>query len=180
MNVSVNCILCFNQREILEHLFFECDYSKSVWMGILNWMGGQRTIPPWTQQWFWVKQTCNSKTPKYVILKVCFVVVAYKIWGERNARLFQHKITTQESSIHTIQTVMRIHVRHTRSLFYIISYFQEICYRGIMVQMENYDGQPACWFALVLYSYLVINTVTINCQKTPLQTISIDYHHQQT
>ncbi|XP_060194897.1 uncharacterized protein LOC132624083 [Lycium barbarum] len=116
MGINGTCVLCNNQPETIEHLYFECTYSHEIWLRILQWLGWQRTILDWGREWNWVQQHSKSKNPRNV-LKACFAAVVYEVWCERNSRVFQSKTVTMDKMIHMIQTNMCIRVRENRNLF---------------------------------------------------------------
>ncbi|XP_016499657.1 uncharacterized protein LOC107818219 [Nicotiana tabacum] len=42
MTVDQDCILCNNEKETIQYLFFECSYSKALWSKLLEWPGIDR------------------------------------------------------------------------------------------------------------------------------------------
>lgn len=94
LDIAASCILCNNQPESLEHLYFDCYYSKEVWKRLLHWLGWQRRALPWAHEW--------RLAPKNVLLKACFAAVVYEIWTERNSHIFKNKSSTHVCLIHTV------------------------------------------------------------------------------
>lgn len=44
-NLNGVCVLCNDQVETTSHLFFECNFSYSVWMTCLKWVGLSSALP---------------------------------------------------------------------------------------------------------------------------------------
>ncbi|XP_075074721.1 uncharacterized protein LOC142162287 [Nicotiana tabacum] len=47
MAVDQDCILCNNEKETIQYLFFECSYSKTLWSKLLEWQGIDIPVQGW-------------------------------------------------------------------------------------------------------------------------------------
>lgn len=50
MHVEEDWVLCRTEKESIQHLFFECEYSKALWSRILVWQGMNRGVLGWEQE----------------------------------------------------------------------------------------------------------------------------------
>ena len=65
VQMSYECVFYSNTKETFEHLYFDCQVTKTLWGRMCNWMGIQRSIDDW-------------------IKTSIFVMIIYIIWRERN------------------------------------------------------------------------------------------------
>ncbi|XP_060195095.1 uncharacterized protein LOC132624311 [Lycium barbarum] len=91
LSVDDQCVFCNSAIETALHLFFNCPFSHTIWLGILQWLQWQRNILPWNEEWKWVNEQARGKHARERILKASLATVVYNIWIERNTRVFQHK-----------------------------------------------------------------------------------------
>ncbi|XP_058742706.1 uncharacterized protein LOC131615251 [Vicia villosa] len=50
-----------NEHETLEHLYFECDWTKSLWIEMLNWLGYCKSPVVWEQEKHWISAESVKK-----------------------------------------------------------------------------------------------------------------------
>ncbi|XP_048637514.1 uncharacterized protein LOC125609937 [Brassica napus] len=79
------CWFCKAAFETRDHLFFECDYSKEVWLETIKNLAGSRRIYKWLEV---VRAVVNGFQGRLVtfLFRYCFQAVAYAVWNERNLR----------------------------------------------------------------------------------------------
>ncbi|KAK9665888.1 hypothetical protein RND81_14G143300 [Saponaria officinalis] len=72
-SLANRCVLCLNDNESHEHLFFGCPYMH-----------------PWSlsRELEWAYFHCNTKRPIHRTYKAALVATVYHGWRERNARIF--------------------------------------------------------------------------------------------
>ncbi|XP_071728929.1 uncharacterized protein [Rutidosis leptorrhynchoides] len=93
------CSLCDKVNDSIRHLFFECEYSKSIWMvmkGKLLFKGLPNQIDGIVD--CLAKYPYNNKiwcTVNRIMLAAC----VYFVWNERNCRLFRIKKDLQMCSV---------------------------------------------------------------------------------
>lgn len=89
MSVDLTCILCGQEEESLNHLFFSCSFSSSIWISLC----GKCNIPSVAMNWEdtlrWMAQTFRGNSLSSLTARLMFAAVVYGIWRERNSRLFQ-------------------------------------------------------------------------------------------
>ncbi|XP_075101599.1 uncharacterized protein LOC142177038 [Nicotiana tabacum] len=90
IQVQSESVLCSTDtEETLNHLFFECNYSKTIWHKLLQWTGMQRQVRSWNEELVWLANITRSKHPRASILAFIFSATVYHVWMERNSRSFQ-------------------------------------------------------------------------------------------
>lgn len=96
------CALCLQEVETLDHLFLQCPFSRKVWFKVLRRCGWQGYAPRsddclivwWLQvhrrvvQW---RRKCFDSI---------FILVVWKLWLERNARVFRQRSSQVSAVIH--------------------------------------------------------------------------------
>lgn len=53
LNVLIGCLLCGDDVECRNHIFFTCDLSKQVWQLILQKCGLSKTAMDWSKEVKW-------------------------------------------------------------------------------------------------------------------------------
>ena len=79
------CWLCKAAFETRDHLFFECDYSKEVWLETIKNLAGCRRIYEWSDVIWAVVNGLHGRILTF-LLRYCFQTVAYAVWSEINLR----------------------------------------------------------------------------------------------
>ncbi|XP_060202516.1 uncharacterized protein LOC132630951 [Lycium barbarum] len=65
IQVPMECVMCSSQAvETMQHLFFDCTYSKYIWHTILTWLGIQKQIGTWEEEVQWLSQRVKNKRPR--------------------------------------------------------------------------------------------------------------------
>ncbi|KAF8398863.1 hypothetical protein HHK36_014727 [Tetracentron sinense] len=91
LNTS-KCCFCQNSNENLEHLFFACRFTQSIWKHILSRIRfNSRQILSWAEEVKWILKETSKGDPIDSARKLCFNASIYHIWLERNARIFQNQ-----------------------------------------------------------------------------------------
>ncbi|KAK9073221.1 hypothetical protein SSX86_007545 [Deinandra increscens subsp. villosa] len=85
------CPLCLRSYDSRDHLFFECAYSRAVWLGIRDRAGMQNTPPYWSYVIADLGPGKPSKSIKVIVARLVVSAATYFIWQERNGRLFKNQ-----------------------------------------------------------------------------------------
>ncbi|XP_019237338.1 PREDICTED: uncharacterized protein LOC109217530 [Nicotiana attenuata] len=110
INVAKECVLCTSGKdETMEHLFFECAYSKFVWDQLLQLFEINRTVGNWQEEVNWMTMKTKKRDMKWTILGNAFAATVYQIWRERNFRRFQQ--ISRESKDLVRDIVLHLHMR---------------------------------------------------------------------
>lgn len=107
MNVPAACVLCASGLDTHDHLFFECQFSRSVWVSLARRISED---PPTSlsSASTWVLSV-QSSPPHYAskILKLLLQTSIYMIWKERNHRVFSAEARTISSTKSLVDRNMR-------------------------------------------------------------------------
>ncbi|XP_020263325.1 uncharacterized protein LOC109839306 [Asparagus officinalis] len=87
-----SCCLCSGAAsESCDHLFFEFEFSKIVWNKIMKWIQFRWLSCVWNCLLEWYITSLRGKRFKQRIKRMAFNASLYRIWNERNARIFLQK-----------------------------------------------------------------------------------------
>lgn len=94
------CDLCSVSLETLDHLFFECRFSLSIWEQIKKWLGIRRSTLNSAIKW--LRREARGSSWRSRVKRVGRTV--YYIWKARNKAVFEATRTPYLSVIHQIKT----------------------------------------------------------------------------
>ncbi|XP_021858874.1 uncharacterized protein [Spinacia oleracea] len=92
INISGICELCQAADESLDHLFFDCTFSKEVWSGVLQHMEASRSVIQWELEVQWCSIKSRSTKAADIRRSIAFAETVYALWLQRNAKIFNNKI----------------------------------------------------------------------------------------
>jgi hypothetical protein len=93
------CSLCDQQPETRNHLLVVCPVAKEAYWRVLSWarcvctFGGEETVQEW-----WEHLTAMQVPRRRKGVATLFIIIAWHLWKERNARLFD-RVTTPMSGL---------------------------------------------------------------------------------
>ncbi|KAJ9536674.1 hypothetical protein OSB04_un000147 [Centaurea solstitialis] len=96
------CSLCNLQMDSHNHLFFQCTFSRQVWVQVLakiNWID----VPCSWDALVDMLSDAGSR-PKLLVQKLTIAAAVYHVWCERNRRLFQGSSMPIPKLVHTIHS----------------------------------------------------------------------------
>jgi len=79
------CPLCQNADESHAHLFFNCNWSSSLWRKTRLWLKIHHNMPSLSRATQVLQHTKKGLQPK--MRRVSLAVLVYLIWEERNRRI---------------------------------------------------------------------------------------------
>lgn len=82
----VICLLCGNQNESRDHLFFQCNFSSAIWRSIMRRLDIQNYPTAWTDILHWLPNAHRDNWKRLGLLQAWQAAI-YEIWRERNRRL---------------------------------------------------------------------------------------------
>ncbi|XP_016507467.2 uncharacterized protein LOC107825152 [Nicotiana tabacum] len=110
IQVASECVLYNSGKiETMAHLFFECQYSRTIWSTMLKWMGERHPVGFWEEEVVWLKKRTKNGRPRNSILAFLFAAVVYHTWIERNMRRFQGQKTDTKKRIRDV--VLQLHIK---------------------------------------------------------------------
>ena len=104
MNLSdMQCVLCrTNDMETKDHLFFKCNYSAECLKLVKNWVGWECLTTEMNHLVRWIQRWRETKCRKQIIV-VCLAALIYRIWQERNRRVWRSEQQSAEKTFESIR-----------------------------------------------------------------------------
>uniref|UniRef100_A0A0A9E2U6 Reverse transcriptase zinc-binding domain-containing protein n=1 Tax=Arundo donax TaxID=35708 RepID=A0A0A9E2U6_ARUDO len=85
------CALCSQHPETLDHLILGCVYSRETWFNLLHWARLQCVTPnpdaPFVE--WWLQSRKEVPKPRRESFDTMVILGAWRIWNERNGRVFR-------------------------------------------------------------------------------------------
>jgi len=107
MNVHGSCVLCDSGLDSHDHLFFKCEFSRSLWISLAGRISPNPPLSlPLASMWV---LGVHSSPPHYAskILKLLLQTAVYMIWKERNRRDFSADATSLSATKILVDRTMR-------------------------------------------------------------------------
>ncbi|XP_010695394.1 uncharacterized protein LOC104908041 [Beta vulgaris subsp. vulgaris] len=92
------CKLCGVQEESVQHLFFECEYSKSIWNAVLQYIE-LSPVNTAVGELRRVVQKARSKRSKDKLFVMLYTESLYAIWLQRNSKHSKDSILSPHAVI---------------------------------------------------------------------------------
>ncbi|XP_058782890.1 uncharacterized protein LOC131657518 [Vicia villosa] len=83
-----SCVMCTGNED-LNHLFFLCDRTKSIWQEVLPWLQEDHGTGGWEHELKWMIHRCNHKGWKSNLLKTALAETVHACWLYRNSLVFK-------------------------------------------------------------------------------------------
>ncbi|GJR83053.1 MACPF domain-containing protein CAD1 [Tanacetum coccineum] len=83
------CPLCDIQSDSHANLFFECNFSKQVWMYIQHLADMDVVLPTLTHITLHLQSLAKKRTTKSILGRLLLAASSYYVWLERNNKLFK-------------------------------------------------------------------------------------------
>ncbi|MFS7912516.1 putative transcription factor interactor and regulator CCHC(Zn) family [Helianthus anomalus] len=84
------CLLCYENIDSHDHLFFSCKFSAEVWHKVITYTDMVNVNPVWEDAINWLLARRSWKTANSIVDRLIIAAMAYNIWRERNNRLFRN------------------------------------------------------------------------------------------
>jgi hypothetical protein len=112
LDARLECYLCDQEPENIDHIITECSFSRQIWWSILMAFGvdssqvGGGTILEWWQRWRrrWIGVKRKGAD-------TLFGLVAWELWKERNARLFRNESATSAQFLAKVKQIADLWIR---------------------------------------------------------------------
>ncbi|XP_021996307.1 uncharacterized protein LOC110893509 [Helianthus annuus] len=101
------CLLCFENNDSHEHLFFECKFSAQIWCSVRDKVNMGTVDPKWIDVTNWLLARGASKSVFNYSSRLIVAASAYFIWQERNTRLFKNQTRPPDIIISLILQTVR-------------------------------------------------------------------------
>ncbi|GJW99243.1 reverse transcriptase zinc-binding domain-containing protein [Tanacetum coccineum] len=110
INIDLNllrCPLCDIQPDSHAHLFFECNFSKQVWMYIRHLTNMDVVPPTLTHITSHLQPLAKKRTAKSILGRILLASSSYYVWLERN-KLFKKARRSSEELCDIIMVIVRL------------------------------------------------------------------------
>ncbi|KAM3200108.1 hypothetical protein P3L10_032469 [Capsicum annuum] len=97
MQVQAQCVLCRKEDEIVEHLFFQCEYVAAIWNASLRWVKIHRVAMTWSSEINWSVANIRGQSAGAHVFRMMLVACVYYIWHGRNNRILRNTIVQPDS-----------------------------------------------------------------------------------
>ncbi|XP_058766783.1 uncharacterized protein LOC131640401 [Vicia villosa] len=84
---DLKCLFC-RCNEDVQHLLFECCYTKKIWETVLGWLNVNHSVQGWSEERKWLERICRSKNWRSKFVQVAIAEMIYAVWIERNKKVF--------------------------------------------------------------------------------------------
>ncbi|XP_057460090.1 uncharacterized protein LOC130750511 [Actinidia eriantha] len=84
-----NCPLCNAADESIDHLFFQCNVGKQVWLQIKYWLGITRAMNTLKAAVKWIIKEARGTGVQAKAKQIGFACTVYYLWEARNERIFE-------------------------------------------------------------------------------------------
>ena len=99
--IDGRCVLCQQQLETRDHLFFRCTYSSPLWSRLMRQLMGTHYTEVWSNISLFMSQSQLSQTQMF-LARYVLQTTLYMIWRERNSRKHGEKPRPQETLFRVI------------------------------------------------------------------------------
>ncbi|XP_075074519.1 uncharacterized protein LOC142162107 [Nicotiana tabacum] len=111
---EVNCPLCNEVEETIDHLLFKCRIAGGIWNKLLQWHGITRTSMEGQREIQWAEGKATGNNAHAQVYRLTLACAMYHIWNERNIRVFQEQQKTVEVIVS--QIVQEITIRGSKNI----------------------------------------------------------------
>ena len=101
------CSLCLNDNEDLQHLFFNCSFSKDMWDKVRDIAEIECDKWNWTELLKCLVDSCVQKNIGWVFKRLALAACVYTIWQERNGRMFKDVHRTSQEVFNNIEDTIK-------------------------------------------------------------------------
>ena len=110
------CTLCKKENETHSHLFFTCEFSKTVWEGATQWSNKNINTSNWQDVMLCIQSQCNMNKATHQLSRMTLSVTQYMIWNERNTIIFQGIHHSAQELLRQIKEIVYIRGLNTNQM----------------------------------------------------------------
>ena len=118
MDMDGLCLLCKQEQESRDHLFFSCSFSKEIWKKVLLLCGLNREVLGWIEELAWAEQRLKGKALISHVLRVGWNAFIYHVWKERNSRVFKQKEQDGDQIMEHVKFAVRYRLARLRKIVF--------------------------------------------------------------
>lgn len=114
LQVDGCCCFFHSEMETRNHLFFECNYSKTVWKEVLSLCSLQRSPRQWNFELQWPVLKLRGKALISIVLWLAWGAFFYWIWRKWNCRIFGNTRLSEKVILEKIKDAVLMSLSGTR------------------------------------------------------------------
>ncbi|XP_058774749.1 uncharacterized protein LOC131649019 [Vicia villosa] len=99
------CEFCA-EAETLQHLFFECRETQSIWKAVMRWLHMEHHDSGWLQVKDWGIKLYRSRNWRKNFFKIALPEIIYAIWMLRNRKVYRKDTIDSEIVTHIIENIV--------------------------------------------------------------------------
>ncbi|KAL9668064.1 hypothetical protein QQ045_002438 [Rhodiola kirilowii] len=101
LEVDAICPLCGDEPETRDHLFFGCNFSRSILNKTMNFLGVENCLEEWELIIAWFKSK-NPNRYKTKFTAACLTLCMFEVWKCRNYKIFRHEYIQDATANNTV------------------------------------------------------------------------------
>lgn len=114
----MSCAFCENQLDSSGHLFFECNFCKTVWRECAKHAGFNDLSNTWYNLIEDLTEKFRRKSIENEVGKLVLAATVYHLWKERNSRLFRKDFHEEKEIIRNILEDVRLKLLSLNPSYY--------------------------------------------------------------
>ena len=118
---SLLCPFCLKIPDSHDHLFFQCEFSHSIWKHCCSKAGIDISYSNWNDLVLKLSSVLNSRSIEILIKKWVFASCVSHIWKERNSRIFSKLRKSNEGVILCIEKEIQLKLLGLRKMNVMVS-----------------------------------------------------------
>ncbi|GJT89626.1 RNA-directed DNA polymerase, eukaryota, reverse transcriptase zinc-binding domain protein [Tanacetum coccineum] len=108
-NEVMQCVFCKQCLDSVEHLFFQCAYTKQVWKEAQRLLSVSLSFS-WNEIVEELERLPNNQNVWSIVRRLMFGAVVYYTWQERNNRVFREEKRDEKTLIQTIKEIVQLKI----------------------------------------------------------------------
>ena len=114
MKIEAGCLLCDCQNESVNHLFFECQYSRKCLEQVMKWAKWNCAARTLETCFKWIKKAKISVVKRRILYAILGATV-YQIWHARNVAVWESKVWSIQHTVRCITSALNLRILHVLS-----------------------------------------------------------------
>ncbi|XP_062093420.1 uncharacterized protein LOC133799418 [Humulus lupulus] len=111
-SIDHSCLLCGDQDEDEQHLFFACPYSRSCLARLKTWLSWRTRAKDNGRLLLWIDKAKQIIKVRKQIIIVVLAALVYHIWLVRNYALWNHKVWCINHTVQRMQNEVKFRMFH--------------------------------------------------------------------
>lgn len=101
------CVLCGNEVETIDHLFFSCPFAFTIWKEVMHLCNTYKGVYPWRVEPPWLCVHMIQEDFAGYVQRLALAATIYFIWQVRNMKIFKKQNWRTEQVLQQIKFDVR-------------------------------------------------------------------------